>query len=60
MAVLPRGNREQIQVSDEGLDHPRYVGAVCLTCHREIHFGIDGSDRNAELVHYLVSIESER
>jgi len=45
------------RVSDGGLDHPRFVGAVCPTCHREIHHGIDGRRRNAELIEYLAEIE---
>lgn len=45
------------RVSDGGLDHPRYVGAVCPTCHREIHHGRDGKRRNAELIDYLTQIE---
>jgi 5-methylcytosine-specific restriction protein A len=48
------------RVSDGGLDHPRHVGAVCPTCHREIHYGISGTTRNADLVQYLGSIESDK
>ncbi len=45
------------RVSDGGLDHPRFVGAICPTCHREIHHGLDGKRRNAELIEYLAEIE---
>lgn len=45
------------RVSDGGLDHPRYVGSICPTCHREIHYGVDGKRRNAELTEYLADIE---
>lgn len=45
------------RVSDGGLDHPRFVGAICPTCHREIHHGLDGKRRNAELTKYLAEIE---
>jgi 5-methylcytosine-specific restriction protein A len=45
------------RVSDGGLDHPRFVGAICPTCHREIHHGRDGKRRNAELIEYLAQIE---
>lgn len=45
------------RVSDGGLDHPRFVGAICPTCHREIHHGLDGERRNAELTEYLAEIE---
>lgn len=37
------------RVSDGGLDHPKYVGAICPTCHRLIHFGVNGRNRNEEL-----------
>ena len=45
------------RVSDGGLDHPRFVGAICPTCHREIHHGLGGKIRNAELIEYLAEIE---
>jgi 5-methylcytosine-specific restriction protein A len=45
------------RVSDGGLDHPRFVGAICPTCHREIHHGLNGKQRNAELTEYLAEIE---
>ncbi len=37
------------RLSDGGLDHPKYVGAICPTCHRLIHFGVNGQHRNDEL-----------
>lgn len=37
------------RLSDGGLDHPLYVGAICPACHRRIHFGIDGADKNEQL-----------
>lgn len=37
------------RLSDGGLDHPNFVGGVCPTCHREIHYGKDGSKKNEEL-----------
>ncbi|MCO5411946.1 HNH endonuclease [Ralstonia mojiangensis] len=37
------------RLSDGGLDHPKYVGAICPTCHRLIHFGENGQHRNEEL-----------
>jgi 5-methylcytosine-specific restriction protein A len=45
------------RLSDGGADHPRYVGAICPACHREIHHGQHGADRNAELQAYLLHIE---
>lgn len=46
------------RVSDGGLDHPMYVGAICPTCHRLIHFGVDGHRRNEELRANVVAAET--
>jgi len=46
------------RVSDGGLDHPRYVGAICPSCHREIHSGVHGALLNERLKQRLVAIES--
>lgn len=45
------------RLSDGGLDHPRYIGAICPTCHREIHHGLNGKTRNEALKAYVASIE---
>ena len=45
------------RLSDGGPDHPRWVGAVCPNCHREIHHGQDGGALNERLEDYLGSIE---
>jgi 5-methylcytosine-specific restriction protein A len=45
------------RLSDGGLDHPRFVGAVCPSCHREIHSGIHGALVNARLKQRLEAIE---
>lgn len=45
------------RLSDGGLDHPRYVGAVCPSCHREIHSGVLGALVNARLKQRLEAIE---
>lgn len=37
------------RLSDGGLDHPHFVGGICPTCHREIHYGKDGIKKNEEL-----------
>lgn len=37
------------RLSDGGLDHPLYVGAICPACHRRIHFGVDGAAQNEQL-----------
>jgi 5-methylcytosine-specific restriction protein A len=47
------------RVSDGGPDHPTHVGAICPTCHREIHYGENGTAKNAELRAYLLKIEPE-
>jgi 5-methylcytosine-specific restriction protein A len=45
------------RVSDGGLDHPRWVGGICPTCHKEIHYGMNGIDINRRLQGYLSLIE---
>ncbi|MFK9084468.1 HNH endonuclease [Pseudomonas neuropathica] len=45
------------RLSDGGLDHPRYVGAVCPSCHREIHSGEHGALLNERLKQRLEAIE---
>lgn len=34
------------RLSDGGPDHPDAVAAVCPNCHREIHVGVDGLNKN--------------
>ncbi|MEQ7919324.1 HNH endonuclease signature motif containing protein [Xanthomonas sp. WHRI 1810A] len=34
------------RLSDGGLDHPKYIGAICPTCHKEIHYGSEGETKN--------------
>jgi 5-methylcytosine-specific restriction protein A len=46
------------RLSDGGVDHPRHVGAVCPTCHREIHYGQNGKDLNRRLIQFLDSVEA--
>lgn len=45
------------RLSDGGLDHPRYVGAVCPSCHREIHSGVHGAVLNERLRVRLAGME---
>lgn len=47
------------RVSDGGPDHPKWVGAICPNCHREIHFGIHGPHKNQSLERYICEIEEE-
>lgn len=46
------------RLSDGGLDHPRYVAAVCPNCHREIHSGADGASLNERLKQRIYATES--
>lgn len=48
------------RLSDGGLDHPQYVGAVCPNCHREIHSGVDGEKLNEKLKKRLIDIENQK
>lgn len=45
------------RLSDGGLDHPRYVGAICPACHREIHHGEHGKAKNEKLGAYVEAAE---
>ena len=37
------------RLGDGGPDDPRYMGAVCPNCHREIHHGTEGRSLNERL-----------
>jgi 5-methylcytosine-specific restriction protein A len=37
------------RLTDGGPDDPRFVGAVCPNCHREVHHGKDGEQLNSRL-----------
>jgi 5-methylcytosine-specific restriction protein A len=37
------------RLTDGGPDDPCFMGAVCPNCHREIHHGANGQNRNADL-----------
>lgn len=43
--------------SDGAPDHPRWVGAICPNCHREIHHGVNGESLNRRLEERLGAIE---
>jgi 5-methylcytosine-specific restriction protein A len=47
------------RLSDGGLDHPRYVGAICPSCHREIHSGAHGLLVNERLKQRLEALEAD-
>ena len=48
------------RLSDGGPDHPRWVGAVCPNCHREIHHGAGGELKNERLQEHLDVLEKAR
>ena len=45
------------RLSDGGPDHPRWVGAICPNCHRQIHHGDNGDALNLELENLLGRLE---
>jgi 5-methylcytosine-specific restriction protein A len=45
------------RLADGGPDHPRHVGAICPTCHREIHHGEHGPSLNESLKKHLSQLE---
>ncbi|HEX8188999.1 MAG TPA: HNH endonuclease [Pyrinomonadaceae bacterium] len=45
------------RLSDGGPDHPRWVGGICPTCHKEIHYGANGKALNLRLQERLSKIE---
>ena len=47
------------RIADGGPDHPRWVGAVCPNCHREVHHGEHGAEVNQGLVDYLGTVEAD-
>lgn len=45
------------RLADGGLDRPNVVGAICPSCHREIHHGANGSLINTALRSYVQALE---
>ncbi|MCM0151738.1 HNH endonuclease, partial [Photobacterium galatheae] len=45
------------RLADGGPDHPKFVIALCLTCHRRAHYTVDAATFNQTLVEKLVGIE---
>ncbi|KCZ95316.1 hypothetical protein HHI_06584 [Hyphomonas hirschiana VP5] len=45
------------RLSDDGLDHPRWVAAISPTAHREIHFGERGDELNERLKEIIAEKE---
>lgn len=46
------------RLSDDGLDHPRWVAAISPTAHREIHFGERGDELNERLKEIIAQKET--
>ena len=46
------------RLSDDGLDSPEWVAAVCPNCHREIHYGENGHNLNVHLQNYVERLET--
>lgn len=47
------------RLADDGADHPRFVGAICANCHREIHHGENGTEINRRLQEYIRLVEPD-
>lgn len=47
------------RVSDGGLDKTDKVAAICPNCHRHIHSGMDGSEKNLALKIFISKLENE-
>ncbi|WP_430736748.1 HNH endonuclease [Roseicyclus salinarum] len=47
------------QMTAGGPDDPRFVVAVCPTCHRRAHYGHDASDTNKAMLDYVASVEAD-
>ena len=45
------------RLADGGPDHPEHVIALCPTCHRRVHYALDGDEYNAGLIDKLAKIE---
>jgi len=47
------------RLADEGPDHPRWVIALCPTCHRMVHHGEGGEEYNMKLAEYVKVAEDQ-
>lgn len=45
------------RLSDGGPDHPKFVAALCPSCHREVHYGEHAQERNSTLMDRLQVLE---
>ncbi|KPB54265.1 HNH endonuclease [Pseudomonas coronafaciens pv. oryzae] len=46
------------RLSDGGLDHPLFIAALCPACHKEIHYGTMGEQKNEALRQIVSTKES--
>lgn len=46
------------RLADDGPDDPRFVAAICPTCHRRVHHGVDGATVNTKIVEIVEAIEA--
>jgi 5-methylcytosine-specific restriction enzyme A len=46
------------RISDGGPDHPHHVIALCPTCHRRVHYGIEGAAYNQSLIRRLETMHT--
>ena len=46
------------RLSDGGPDHPAHVAAICPNCHREVHFGARGPEKNQKLGEAILEMET--
>jgi 5-methylcytosine-specific restriction protein A len=47
------------RLADGGPDHPRWVSAICPTCHRLVHYGRDGNALNKKISKYIGTKEPD-
>jgi 5-methylcytosine-specific restriction protein A len=45
------------RLTDGGPDSPDGVAALCPNCHRELHYGVHGVEKNAQLRHLIAQVE---
>jgi 5-methylcytosine-specific restriction enzyme A len=48
------------RLTDGGPDDPRFMGAICPNCHREIHHGANGHERNSKLQSHVTKKETKQ
>ena len=46
------------RLTDGGPDDPRHMAALCPNCHREVHYGIHGDNKNETTMKIIIKKES--